>query len=362
MTDWAQSGRRDRYRFFAVDPFSLMELQEIDCIPSECSITWGYYTDNKANADITVAEDSFAAMHGRLVRVTHTVTLPGGAEETETLGTFFVESAEKTTGAEFPTRRLNCYSTMWRMSKSALTSDHIWRAGDYCLAGLTRLMEGGGATVVPLEGADATRTHTMDGRFGVGDNRLQCATRYAGWCGWQIGVDDYGRQTIGAYVAPANRAPKTSFESGRNCVYLPSIKETGTGELYNEVVALWSRQSDPGDNLGLSGSAYTSLDSANPMAYENCGARLTGVLKLAEPCTAAELRSRADEYLAQHDASIRYLEIEHVGIPHLRAGDTVLYSNEAAGDANLLCEITQMDVSSLGPLMLTKSKLKVVGA
>ena len=127
----------------------------------------------------------------------------------------------------------------------------------------------------------------------------------------------------------------------------------------NRVVALWSREKDAGDGYGTSARAVADLGSASPYSYQRCGRRMTHVLKVTEPKTSAQLASMAKDYLAQHDAAIRYLEIEHVGIPHLRAGDCVTYTNTLAGDVNLVCEITQMDVT-LGPLMVTRSKLKVI--
>ena len=360
--DWAQSGRRDSYRFCAVDPFTLMESGEITCIPSECSVTFGYYTDNKIQASISMPASEFDGMGGKLVRVSHTVELPDGTAETETLGTFFVDTAEKETDGAVAKRRCNCYSTMWRLSKSLLRGDFVYRVGDNRYANLKRLMEYAGCTVVAADGIDTTLVHTADGAFPMLSERLDCANEYAGWSNWQITVDDYGRQVVGPYVLPANRAPRFDFENGRNCVYLPSVRETFTGELYNEVVAKWSREKDPGDGYGTHGTAYAELPASNPYAFANCGARMPGKVELREPVAQIDLQAIADDYLAQHDAAIRYIEIEHVGIPHLRAGDTVFYTNTDTGDENLLCEITQMQISSLGPLCLTKTKLKAVGA
>ena len=86
---------------------------------------------------------------------------------------------------------------------------------------------------------------------------------------------------------------------------------------------------------------------------------MTHVLKVTEPKSAADLLAIAQDYLSEHDAATRYIEIEHVGIPHLRAGDVVTYTNAKAGEMGLVCEVTQMDITP-GPLMLTKSKLKVI--
>ena len=360
--DWGQSGRRDSYGFAAVDPFTLVEIAELECFPSECSVTYGFYTDNKAQANIVMTEESYGIAEGNLVRITHTVELPDGTTETEALGTFFIDEAAKTTEGGIRKRECTCYSTMWRLSQSALTADFVFRTGASCLDGITSLMQDGGSTVIQGQGASTTRVHTCDGRFALGSNRLKCANEYAGWCGWIVGVDDYGRQVVSEYIQPADRAPKHDFSDGADCTYLPSMRETNTGEIANEVIAFWSREKDPGDGFGTAGRAYAALPDASPYSYASCGVRMTGVLKLSEPCSQADLQAKADAYLAEHDAAIRYMEIEHVGIPHLRAGDTVYYTNAATGDANLLCEITQMQISALGPLMLTKSKLKVVSS
>lgn len=359
--DWGMSGRRDFYRFVSVDPFNLVEIADLDCFPSECSITYGYYTDNKSQASIVMDEDSYKLAEGNLIRVSHTAELPDGTSETEVLGTFFIDEAVKSTNGGIPKRECTCYSTMWRLSQSALTADFIFHTGDSCLDRMTSMMEDAGSTVIPGPGATQTRVHTCDGRFAIGSNRLKAVNEYAGWCNWIVDVDDYGRQVVSAYVQPSDRSAKHDFTDGSDCTYLPGIKETNTGEIANEVIAYWSREKDPGDGFGTSARAYAVLPDSSPYSYASCGVRMTGVLKISEPCSQADLQAKADAYLAEHDAAIRYMEIEHVGIPNLRAGDTVYYTNETTGDTNLLCEITQMSISALGPLCLTKSKLKVVG-
>ena len=371
MPDWGMPGRSDRYAFTAVDPFSLEELGELDCDASASSITWGYYTDNKAQATVVMLEDSYQRLGiGNLVRISHTAELPDGTKAEEVLGTFFIDSAEKERSSGFTRRRCNCYSTMWRLSQDYLSADFVMKGphgstpGQSCATRLSELISAEGATVILGSGVSASKTHTRDARFPAGANRLQCANEYAGWCGWYLDVDGYGRQALVQYVPPGNRQPRYEFQDGANCTYRPSVKETFTGSVCNRVVAVWSREKapSPSDGLGLSGRAVADLPSASPYSYERCGRRITHVLQMREPMAQADLLKAAQDYLAQHDAAIRYLEIEHVGIPGLRAGDTVYYTNTKAGDVNLLCEITQQDVSSLGPLMMTKSKLKVVGA
>lgn len=360
MTDWGMSGRRDTYRVTAVDPFSLIEQGELDAFMGECSVTYGAYTDNLESATIMLTEESWTRARGNLLRIHHHVELPDGTEADEILGTFFADTAEKEYEPGIQKRRCSCYSTMWRLSQDSLAADYIVKKGASCLTGLTNLIKAEGATVIA--GASATssgRTHTTDVRFPVGSNRLESANTYAGWCNWIIGVDDYGRQTIDAYVNPANRQTVHDFTDGEDCTYLPAIKETFTGDVCNRVVAIWSREKDAGDGYGTSARAVADLPASSPLSYQACGRRMTHVLTISDPKTAAELATIAKDYLSQHDAETRYLEIQHVGIPNLRAGDCVTYTNEGAGDWRLVCEVTQMDIST-GPLMLTKTKLKVI--
>ena len=108
MPDWGMSGRKDIYRFAQVDPFSLDEINEIECIASDCSITYGYYTDNYSSATI-VTPDTYT---GGFIRIEHTVELPDGTTEKEVLGTFIVDSVERTKDVGFVKQSLSCYSTM----------------------------------------------------------------------------------------------------------------------------------------------------------------------------------------------------------------------------------------------------------
>lgn len=357
MPDWAMSGRRDAYRFVTADPFTLSDVGQIEMIPSECSITYGYYTDNYATARLT-APDSY---DGGLIRIYHNVTLPDGTDEEECLGTFFVDSVERNATAGMVRQSMDCYSTLWRLSQDALAEDYVVARNTVCLNGLGGLITAEGARAMVYPGVDAEKTHTIDFRIATGENRLDAVNAYAGWCGWTVGVDDYGYQTIEVYTPPANRSPSYTFEAGANCVYVPDSSETFTGDVCNRVVARWSREKAPdGFNGVTSMRSVADLPKGNPYSFEACGRRITHVLDV-DPCSQAELNAKAQQYLAQHDAAIRYFEIEHVGIPYLRPGMTVTYIDERNEDA-LLCEVTQMDIGTLGPLCMTKTKLKVVDA
>lgn len=350
--DWGASGRRDAYRFTAVDPFSLADIRTIEAIPDSCSLTYGYYTDNYLSATLSLPE----RFEGSMLRVYHETDLPDGSHVEECLGTLFVDSQERRRSEGFDTWQLTCYSTLWRLSQDALASDYVVNAGSSCIAGLSGLISAEGASVKASPELPS-KTHTKDVRFVAGDNRLESANVYAGWCGWHIGVDDYGYNTIGLYTPPANRSPVYAFEAGETCVYVPDSDETFTGDVCNRVIARWSEEKPPAGYNVTSMRAVSDLPATNAYSYQRAGRRITHVLDV-EPCSQAELQAAADSYLSEHDAAIRYFEIEHAGIPHLRAGDTVTYTDRGE---TLLCEVTQMSISKLAPLMMTKSKLKVVG-
>lgn len=361
MTDWAMSGRKDVYRFYAVDPFTLQEQEELLAEPSACSITWAYYTDNRVEADIVLVNDDYIkGGRDRLVRVKHLVTLPDGTQEQETLGTFFVDKAQRVSKDGVVRQRLTCYSTMWRLSQDFLADDFSYRNGQKCEANIRRLIEYPGGTLVLGMGVNVNREHTQDGCFLCGERRLDVLNEYAGWCGWSLGVDDDGRQVLAQYIAPKDRGISYEFEDGRNCVYLPEFDESYTGDVCNRVVVRWSREKAPTtpDGFGLSGKYVADLPTASEYSFERCGRYMTKVIDLTEPKSAADMAKMAKDYLAEHDAAIRYMTIEHVGIPHLRAGQVVRFTQNA--DTTNICEITQMEVSKLGPLTVTETKLKVI--
>ena len=89
MTDWGMSGRRDRYEFLEVDPFTLRETgRVVDVLDGESSITWGLYTDNIVTASIAVVGSGVDG----LIRVRHTVELPNGTCDVRNLATLFIDS------------------------------------------------------------------------------------------------------------------------------------------------------------------------------------------------------------------------------------------------------------------------------
>lgn len=363
MTDWAASGRRDTYRVKAVDPFTLQEICELDADLSSCTLTFGYYTTNKAEADITLVNCSHV-QEGLvcLVRVEHDVTLPDGTVESEVLGTFFVDKSPRNMKDDIEEKKLTCYSTMWRLSKDALDADFVRKSGTTCEGGIRSLIESVGGTLITSAEVNSAKVHTKDVYFQCGLNRLEVLNEYCGWCNWQLNVDDYGRQVLTEYIPPSSRAVSFVFEDGVNCIYLPEMDETYTGDVYNRVIARWSREnlpdnSDPTYSWGLSGKYVANAPRESEFSFDRCGRYITAVLEINEPTASADLQAAAEQYLAEHSAATRYFVIQHVGVPHLRCGMTVDFIH---GDEAFFCEVTQMEMYGLEPLNITETKLKVI--
>ena len=367
LTDWAASGRYDSYRMTLADPFTLQDVT--DCPDADfagSSITYGYYTDNIAQATLALADGSWV-VDGRdmLVRVYHRVVCQG-ADIEECLGTFFVDDAPEVGRYGHTSTALSCYSTLWRFTQDVLVFDFYRDQGYNVIQAIRDIVEADGGLLRPMGGADESRT------FGgwiireLGMSRSEAITSIAGWIDHQIGVDDYGYITVAPYVRPAQRPVVYEFVNGENCVCLPGTTRTRDNSApINRVVMYYSRESkDEGDTLPLTDRVMLALDPTERYSYERCGRRRSEVVRLDDAITHDQLEDKADTYLAENSGSSMVYEIEHVGIPGLRVGDVVRYSNDTDFGAPVdgcLCLVCDMDVAALAPGMRTRTKLKVVG-
>lgn len=364
--DWGASGRHDYYSFEAVDPFTLDAVEDLGAIPSECSVTYGAYTDNYSQATIVLADDEYRLHgHDRMVRIRHTVELPGGFTYDEVLGTFFVDSAERKSLYGRVRNVLTCYSALWRLTQDSLAGEYVRKKGQTVLGGVEALITYPGGRMSASPQIDASRKHTQDVRFKPGENRAETIRTICGWCDWRLGVNDLGEVTVSPYVAASWKGASYEFDAGGNCIYLPGFDVTKTGDICNRVVATWSREKLPKESdgtyaYGLSQTAVVDVDPSNEFSFDRCGRWMTYVMDVGEPCSAEDLRKRAKEYLDEHDAATRYIEVEHAEVPGLRAGDVVVYENTTDDDIRALCEVTQVEVGKLAPFCMCRSKLKVL--
>lgn len=382
MTDWGRSGRRNEYTFHLVDPFSLQETGElIDVDAASSTITWGWDTENGYSGSIR-AENS--VHKDKLVRVRHTATV-NGKSTTVTLGTFFIDESPASALYGRVTRDLSAYSTMWRFTQDSLERDFTRAKGQNVVQAIRDLVETDGGLLVVKAGVNTSKTFGNPIWQEIAQNKADIIRKIASWIGCIVRPDEDGYIVIEPYMNPSEMAVSYEFEAGANCVYVPGVEITDTSaSAVNRVVAWWSRKSIPktaqkdadgkyvkgedgktvyknDDDFGLSDYACIDLPPTHSFAYERVGRRRTHVMKLTEACSNAELVEKATQYLNENCGNTRYYEIEHVSVPHLRAGDVVRYVNhdDYSEPIDAKCQVMEISMT-LGPAALCHTKLREV--
>lgn len=369
--DWGASGRTDLYNLELVDPFSLERTGSADFIKNQCSITWDMDSKSMGQASIVLANSEWRQGGlDRMARVIHTVKI-SGREYTEVMGTFFVDSFPQSSKFHLTKTSLICYSALWRLTEDSTCEDIYAGPGSTILPIASNAVTDVGGKVSIGRGATDSDTGIYDDvLIPAGTNRFDAVQSLASKVGCTVGVDDYGNVTFERYLDPATEVAPIYEFSAVNSIYLPGMEPSDEGTVYNRVMAYWSREQapDPDDGLGLSMRVVVDLDPGERYSYERIGRRMTYVLKVANPCTYQELRDTAARFLKENSAPSRYIQIEHAGVPNLRVGQVVTYENttdqafeESYGGVKWLCQIRQMDISSLGNGCMTKTKLKVLG-
>lgn len=361
MTDWAASGRRDSYELVAVDPFSLEETGAVDFEPSATSVTFAKDSETGASASIAVWADSWSMVGcNRLLRIKHTAVV-GDEYRQETLGTFFVADPPAVERYGRWRQTLACYSTQLRYTGDVLGDDLSLKRGAKCVPAVVALAQGvGGKVAVGLRATENDAGLTSAVLFRVGDSLSETMQTLLALAGCRMRADDDGLTVIERDLDAAEVAPSHTFEDGSGGTCQDGAEWVyGDGDWYNRVVAMWSREAlpSPDDGLGYSMRSVADLDRGHAHSYESTGRRATYVLQLADACTASELAGRAQRALKGVADQPRYVTVDHVGVPGLRVRDTVVYRR---GAARYTCEVDQMEIAALGPLMMTKSKLRVL--
>lgn len=329
--NWAASGRRDDYTFCLVDPVSLVETGETVDVVEGGTITFATSADNRVTASLGLHN----ASTDRMIRIKHTITLPGGYQHGETLATLFVDGESAQAQYHHSTRDVSLYSSLLRATADVCARDFARPAGTNIIGEIRDLLETDGGKLRVLQGVDANRTHTVPVWWEVGTKRSKVLDDLAMWTGCEYGVDEDGYITWGRYIEPANRPLAFVFEDGENCVYKDGYQlDYGADDTYNRVVAHFARQSkqdDPSkenyDPYPLSDSVYVDLPATHPYSYERLGRRKAYDLKVSDPCDHASLTAMAQRKLNEVSSSDHILVIEHVSVPGLREGNLVQYIN-----------------------------------
>lgn len=377
--DWGGTGRLTYYTLRLVDPFTLGEVSgDIDIDVDSTSVTYAYETDNHMQATISLSEgdyhnitaDGDGYSFDGMVRLYQTVMI-GDFSQSYQMGTFYVSNVSTTSMYGRSVRKLTCYGPMWAFTQDVLAQDFVRSAGTNCWDAMTDIVDYDNGHIRAGDGFDTSRTHTVDVWFPVAANRAEALNVYAGWLNSEIVSDMDGFLRVRPYIEPSQREPVFSFDQGNSCIYKAGIEwDTNRDEPVNRVVAYFSRESkqdDPSkdnyDPYPLSDSCYVDLPDSADWSYRRCGRRRTEVLHVTDPCSHEDLVAQAQRYLDSSSAANLYITIEHAGIPWLRVGDVVTYynSSDMSTIVDNRCVITEMSISRLSPMCMTKTKMRVVG-
>lgn len=353
--------RTDLYTYSRVDPMTLAEVGgELTVVEGSGNVTYGTETDNYSSARITLYND---AVGNDMVRIRHLVIDGGGNEESETLGTFFLDGSSASAKFGMAQRQSDLYSALYRYTQNALAADFSRPKGYSIIKEVDELVTSEGGKLRILPGVDTTRVHSVPVWFEVGTNVASVLEQLAEWTGCELGVDDDGYITWGPYLTPQEKDVSYTFEEGVNCNYLPGFDLEDTHmDAVNRVVAHFSRETKQGDDpYPLSDSVVVDLPETNPYSYTVLGRHKTYVLSASDPCSHEELRAQAQRYLDEHSGGTQYYTIEHVGITGLRAGQKVRYinSHDATRPLDMECIVEEISMT-LGNLCRCRTKMRVV--
>ena len=362
--DWGAPGRVDRYEGVLVDPFTLTETGTVELDPGS-SLSWSYNTENQLQGSLQLLEGDYRmGGYDQMVRIKHTVTI-GQSSYTYTMGTLFVSNLSTRDIFTMRQRSLDCYGPLWRFTQDVLAQDFVRHKGDNVVQCIKDIIQYDGGKLTVGMGVDQSRVHTIDILFPVGENRAEVLRTYAGWINCEImsGVD--GDIVLRPYVYPQQQDPSFTFVNGQNCIYKAGVDwSTNRDEPTNRVVAYFSRESKQDDDqFPLSDSVFVDLPEAQDYSYEKSGRRRTQVLQVTEPCSHADLQAQAERYLYSCAASYLDITIEHAGVPGLMVGDCVEYQNGIDYRDNVMvqkCIVMEMSVSSLSPMCMTQTKLRII--
>lgn len=363
MDDWPSRSRLDEFRFRLVDPFTLQEVGDVDCYPRGSALTWGYYTDNILQGSLSVSGSVERDGVTCMVRVYDRVTIGDEAEEF-CLGTLFADQAPTAYKFGRQSANLSCYSALWRFTQDVLISDFSRDTGYGVVQAIRDVVEADGGHLVVGDGVDTARGFGNPIFFEIGEKRSTVINTMAGWIGCQIAIDEWGDITIAPYVEPSRRPIAHEFVEGDGCeLTAGATLSSEASNPINRVIMYFSRDEDPGDGLPLTDRVMLASDPGERLSFERCGRRRSEVVKVDQACTHAELEQQARTYLAENSGSTTLLDVTGVGIPTLRVGDVVTYTNTLDFPEPYTCTamVKDMEIPALCPGLTTNYTLKVIG-
>lgn len=213
MTMWRDGAREDKISVLLVDPWDLDSVRGelTSVILSGCSITEGYYTDNRISGKVEAMDDG-SWIDGSWMRIV--LRCPGYGFEQELATLIPTKIAyEESKGATIVDYTLQ--SVLWSMSSDTQPSHFTIGKGATTTQVFNRICSAVKKTGLVLPGANNKR-YTSSVVYELGDSYLSDLYDICTNADNRLSVDGHGRITMAKYVAPSRREPDWELDTSDN--------------------------------------------------------------------------------------------------------------------------------------------------
>ena len=261
---WRDPAYVPKLRAYAIDPRNVDVVRcEIDRLQQTGSITWGYDSDTRVSASISVLDPDFP--DGSWIRLV--VEAPGYSEE---IGTFIVSHIKREeVGDNSVLVQYELQSILWVLSED--------RGGyHYCVGAGVKTQDAAARVVSEICGKKYRWLpgcrNTSSGSatvYEMGDSFLHILYDLCDKANNRLDCDGHGRVTMGAYTKPSSREPDVAIDErdSRSIVIDSGLTEDdSTGEAYNRTVVHYKGRPEGSDNdveiTAISGAPASSAVAA----------------------------------------------------------------------------------------------------
>lgn len=259
------------------------------------------------------------------------VTVQGRRERTP-IGTWLAQGSRRKTDGLATTLSENCHSTLMPLHNRNQTGGkcpvgYTVPAGVNCADMAEQILRTRGIAPVVASKSDATLEEPWTA--GTQTSWLEVAKAMAESASMEIGVDVWGRVTLGPSQAGSYLQPRWTFADDGNSILLPDAEEEM--DLYdvpNVCEAVWSQGGKTVVGRAVNDSPDSPVSTVN-RGYENI-LRLENPEELQSGCTQASADIVALKHLREQSIVSRTITISH-GWCDATAGDPVRVEYASAG-------------------------------
>lgn len=311
--NWTDTTRADRFVFEMVDPNNIEQSRGTLDGVTDCSITYGYYTDTRVSASITAVEPNY--IENSLVRIHHYVDDENYHNE---LGTFFVDEIKPTRSKNANEYSFELVSLLGRISEDCLEFNYAvdtYKSTTDVLKDLFDRYDVDYMIMGALNGA----TYTGATIYEAGEGVLDTVFAVADKANNRIEVNGHGIVEVSNYVLPGSRTRVYEYNADApdSLVYGEIVETSDFYSVPNRAIVTHK----DGDNMY---SGFADIPSTSVLSKSRRGRRVTSVYNVddLEPKTNAGAGSKALELLNNNaDVSLE-IECNTLYVP-IKPGDVV---------------------------------------